>query len=334
MSSPQLKSAQFRREREASWLELEAIIEKVHRRGFRRLSGEELQKLPGLYWGAVSSLSVARAISLDNAQLKYLEGLVSRAYIIVYTEKRPVKDLVIDFFVNRFPSAVFQLRRQVLLGALLLALGVACGMWLTLADESRYMSFVGPDMAQGRTPNATDEYLRDMLYSSPEEQRGLSLFASTLFTHNAKVGIFCFCLGIVAGAPVAILLFANGLILGAMTALYHDRGMGAEFLAWVAGHGVTELGAVALCGGAGFAIAQAMLFPRDKYRVDALAAAGRATAPVLIGSIFMFFIAGLLEGYFRQLVTYVPARWGVATATAIVWGWYFFVHGARTRATT
>ena len=329
MSADQLKSAQFRREREASWRDLEAIIEKVQSRGFRRLSGEELQRLPGLYWGAVSSLSVARAISLDRAQLNYLEGLVSRAYIIVYTEKRPVKDLVLGFFAHRFPSAVFHLRRHVLMSALMLALGVVCGMWLTLADESRYMSFVGPEMAQGRTPQASDEYLRDILYSGPEEQEGLSLFASMLFTHNSKVGIFCFCLGIVAGAPVAILLFANGLTLGAMTALYHERGMGWEFLAWVAGHGVTELGAVALCGGAGFAIAQGMLFPRERSRADALAAAGRITAPIVIGSICMFFIAGLLEGYFRQLVTYVPARWGVASVSALFWGWYFFFHGAR-----
>jgi uncharacterized membrane protein SpoIIM required for sporulation len=79
------------------------------------------------------------------------------------------------------------------------------------------------------------------------------------------------------------------------------------------------------------ALAGAMLFPGRRTRARALAAAGRGTAPVVIGAMLMFFIAGLLESYFRQLVTIVEVRWLVAAVTLVFWSWYFLVVGARAR---
>ena len=46
----------------------------------------------------------------------------------------------------------------------------------------------------------------------------------------------------------------------------------------------------------------------------------------------MLLIAGLIEGVFRQRVTYVPARWLMAGTTAAFWIWYFGFVGRR-RAT-
>jgi uncharacterized membrane protein SpoIIM required for sporulation len=154
-----------------------------------------------------------------------------------------------------------------------------------------------------------------VLYETKKSGDGLTVFASYLFTNNAKIGILCFSLGFAAGLPTALLLLYNGLALGAMTALYHSRGLGGEFLAWVAGHGVTELGAVALCGGAGLALGGAILFPGRRRRLDSLAHCGRNAAPLVIGAVLMLLLAALLEGYFRNRVHSVELRWAVAAAT-------------------
>ena len=53
-----LKSSQFRQERQRSWRELEKLLDEVKRRGIRSLSHEQLTRLPMLYRGAISSLSV------------------------------------------------------------------------------------------------------------------------------------------------------------------------------------------------------------------------------------------------------------------------------------
>jgi len=67
-----LRSSEFRRGREESWRELEALIARAERRGVRALSAEELQRLPLLYRSTLSSLSVARSIALDRNLLLYL----------------------------------------------------------------------------------------------------------------------------------------------------------------------------------------------------------------------------------------------------------------------
>ena len=74
-----LKSAAFRAEREASWRELEGLVGRIERGGVRALAPAELGRLPSLYRAALSSLSVARAISLDRNVLDYLEALSGRA---------------------------------------------------------------------------------------------------------------------------------------------------------------------------------------------------------------------------------------------------------------
>jgi uncharacterized membrane protein SpoIIM required for sporulation len=56
----------------------------------------------------------------------------------------------------------------------------------------------------------------------------------------------------------------------------------------------------------------------------ALADAGRTAATVMAGVVVMLAGAGILEGFGRQLITLTPVRYGVAAATALVWGVYFY----------
>ena len=62
----ELKSYKFRSEREAEWKALEGLLNRVQSKGVKTLSREELLELPQLYRSAVSSLSTARAVSLDR----------------------------------------------------------------------------------------------------------------------------------------------------------------------------------------------------------------------------------------------------------------------------
>jgi len=322
-----LKSAQFRREREAAWRELEGLLERVEKKGPRDLTAAELHRLPVLYRGAASSLSVATAISLDKNLLDYLTALVGRAYICVYGSKRRAGDAIREFFLFRFPWAVRRYFTFVFVSMALFALGTLTGYQMTRADSERYHSFVDEAMAGGRTPAASTQELREVLYDG--EDQPLSLFASFLFTHNAKIGLLCFALGFAAGVPVIYLLFVNGLTLGAMVALYDSRGLGAEFWAWVLPHGVTEISAVCLCGAAGMVLGSAIVFPGRHTRLRNLALKGREVALLGIGAVVMFLLAGLIEGFFRQIVQDVTVRWGLATVTLVFWTWYFLAVGRR-----
>lgn len=321
-----LKSAQFRREREQSWRELEGLLERVEKSGLPSLTAEELNRLPVLYRSAVSSLSVASAISLDKNLLDYLHALVGRAYICVYGTKRRVGEAVAEFFRFQFPWVVRRYLAFVVLSLALVSLGTFTGYRMTKADPERYYGFVG-EMAQGRTPTSSREELRDVLYQTGEED--LPVFATFLFTHNSKVGMLCFALGFAAGVPVIYLLFSTGLMLGAMLAIYDNHGLGAEFWAWILPHGITEIGAICLCGAAGMVIGTSIVFPGRYTRMRNLALHGREVALLAMGAVVMLFFAGMIEGFFRQMVQNVGIRWSLAAFTLVFWTVYFVMAGRK-----
>jgi uncharacterized membrane protein SpoIIM required for sporulation len=327
--SVRLRSLEFRREREASWRELAGLVETVEKRGVRALDAAQLARLPVLYRATLSSLSVARSISLDKNLLAYLEALAARAYFCVYGIQRPLRSAVAEFFRQRFPAVVRRYARQVALSSAVMVLGAVVGFALTMADSDRFYSFVDAGMASGRDPSASTTELRETLYHEETGPEVLTHFTSFLFTHNARIGILCFALGFAAGIPTLILLFQNGLLLGAFAALFHQRGLSVDLWGWLLPHGVTELGALVLCGAAGLVVGQSLLFPGTRGRLENLAERGREAGVLVLGAVAMLLLAGGIEGVFRQSVQSIEVRYAVVAATASFWTWYFSFVGRR-----
>jgi uncharacterized membrane protein SpoIIM required for sporulation len=316
-------SVRFRREREATWVELEKIVDQCERHGLRRLSAAQLARLPVLYRAALSALSVARSSVLDRSLLAYLEALVARAYLWVYAPRRGALALAAHYATTLFPAAVRAIRWHVAIAAAVLLLGAAIAFALFRVDADTYHYFVPSALAQGRDPGATTEHLRETLFAGGGDDDDLLTFAAFLFTHNASVAVLTYGLGFLFGVPALLLLLYTGLMLGAMTALYHDRDLAVEWWSWILPHGVSELLAICLCGGAALAVAQRLLFPGPHSRLHDLAALGRRMGGIVAGSIAMLLLAGLIEGVFRQTVPDLRVRYLLAGVTAACWLAYF-----------
>lgn len=325
MAELQLKSHRFREEREADWRRLEWLLSRVEEGSPSRLSSRQLLEIPVLYRQALSSLSVARSISLDQGLTEYLESLCTRAYFVVYGARTNLWERVGRFFRHDWPAAVRGLWRETLVATAIGLAGVFVAMMLIRQDPDWYYSFVSRDLAGGRDPTASAAFLRETLFKRPTADEGLSALATFLFTHNAQIAIFAFALGFAFCVPTAALMAFNGAMLGAFLSLFISRGLGVEAGGWLFIHGVTELFAVTLAGAAGFAIGWAAAFPGRASRTEAIAAAGRRAATVMVGVVIMLFVAGLLEGFARQLIQVTWIRYAVAATSAVIWGAYFYV---------
>ncbi len=331
MSNDHLKSYAFRRERERTWRELEGLVGKTEAGGVRSLTPGEVMRLPGLYRASLSSLSVARSISLDRNVLEYLEALAARAYFCVYGARSGLREAIVQFFRTGFPGAIRAARWHIAISALCMALGALIGFSLVSQDDDWYYTFVSTEMAGDRTPTSSTEDLQAVLYDGGgAEIEELNLFATFLFSNNAKVGMMCFALGFALGAPVVLLLVYNGLILGSFLALYDSRGLLAELVAWLLIHGVTELLAVVVCGGAGLVLAESIAFPGRHTRLANLALKGRMATRIIMGAVVMFFLAALLEGFGRQLINDPAWRYAIALVSLMFWGGYFGLAGRNT----
>jgi uncharacterized membrane protein SpoIIM required for sporulation len=323
-----LRSAVFRKGREQGWRRLDDMIRRVEKSGLSALSADEAQELPLLYLAAMSSLSVARNIALDRNLLLYLENLSLRAYLAVYGPRVNLLAALYDFFRRGFPRAVRGLGRHLaIVGAAFLS-GGAAG-YLLVSSNMEYFSLLTPESLAGpRGPASTAEELRAVLFAPwPGFIDTFVVFANSLFRHNAVIGIFSFGLGFALGLPTILLMIYNGLIIGAFIALHADKGLAVDFIGWLSIHGATEITAILLCGAAGLAVAEKVMFPDRFSRLESLARHGRQAAGVVAGAVVLFFIAGFLEGGFRQLINNTPARFAFALATGAAWLYYFLVVG-------
>lgn len=324
--SVRLRSARFRAEREDDWRRLSLIVTRAENHGVHALSFEDARDMAALYRQAVNSLSVAREISLDKSLLNYLEALTARAYLAVYAPQETLAGLFRRFFLVSAPQAMRRSAFYIFLGFLALFLGALCGYLLFLEDQAWYYVFVPGDT---RNPTSTVEELLEVIYDDdPGSLDGLGAFASYLFSHNTRIAIFVFALGVFAALPSFLLAFYNGLHLGAFVGLHVDRGIGWDLFGWLSIHGVTELGAIVVATGAGMKLGGAVLFPGRRLRSEALRDEGRDAVKLAVVAGVMLLAAGLLEGFGRQLVQDMNTRliigWGIG-ALWMVW----FIFGGR-----
>lgn len=328
-----LRSSEFRKSREASWRELDELVQRVEKRGVAALSAGEIEKLPMLYRIVLSSLSVARSIALDRHLLVYLESLAFRGFLAVYGPRTSFLQGIAGFSRRGLPQAVRAARWHVLIAAFAVLVGTAAGFLLVHADESWFTALVPSGLVDGRGPASTRDDLLEHEIFAPWEgfADSLALMANFLFSNNSVVGILAFGLGIAGGVPTLLLLVYQGLALGAFLALHAQRGLTVEFLGWVSIHGVTELTALILCGAAGLLIGEKVLFPGRYTRLDSLALHGRVAAQIAIGAVLMFFVAAILEGCFRQLVQSTEWRFAIGGGTGLLWLLYFSLAGRERR---
>ena len=146
MTEFRLKSFHFRREREATWRALEEVVDRAEKRGVQALSSTELVRLPSLYAATLSSLSVARSISLDRNVVEYLESLAGRAYFLVYGARTNFWEAMAEFFAWRLPAAVRRLKLPFAIALTAFLAGVAAGYILTAANADWFYSFVDEDL--------------------------------------------------------------------------------------------------------------------------------------------------------------------------------------------
>lgn len=323
IAAAMLRSDRFRLEREGDWVRLDAMVTAMEKGRLKKLADEDVMALPVLYRNLLSSLSIARESSLDAGLIAYLESLTLRAYFIVYGTRTTFGGWCRSFFGGGLSRAVRAIGKDILVALAVMVLGGLLGFFLVDADQQWFYRLVPAQFSDVRVPGASREALLGTLFGKPEAE-GLSVFAAYLFSNNAQVAILAFALGFAFGVPTLLLLVYNTASLGAMLWVFASRGLTAEFIGWLSIHGTTELLAILLAGAAGLHIGRALGFPGRRSHLAALSDAGLSSAQVMTGVVLMLIVAGLLEGFGRQLIQATEMRFAIGYGVLALWLTYFF----------
>ncbi|MDP9452225.1 MAG: stage II sporulation protein M [Actinomycetota bacterium] len=309
----------FLAEHAPAWERLEALVGRAER-GLRRLDARELEELVALYQRASTHLSLARTYLRDPGLVARLTGLVASAAAVIYgTRPRTLRALG-RFAATTFPAAVWHLRRFVAVSSLLLVVpALAMGLWLD--SSPRAVDAAAPEAARQQF---LEEDFEAYYSSAPAAQ-----FATQVFTNNVRVAVLAFAGGILACIPTAVVLLTNGANIGVAGGLFAAAGQSPRFFGLILPHGLLELTAVAVAGGAGLALGWAWLVPGDRPRLDALAEQGRRAVVVVLGLIGAFAAAGLIEGFVTGRPWPTALRVGIGVAAWAAFALYLAAQGRR-----
>lgn len=279
------------------------------------MSAAELDELVRLYQRASSHLSTARTAHADVALDARLSRTVGRAHAAVYGSRVSSWRALGTFWAVTFPAAVWHARRAVLASFLLFTLAaLAVGTWIATSEAA----FEAALPAEAREAYLTEDF--EAYYSS----RPAAEFGAQVFTNNAQVGATAFATGIAFCVPTALILLLNGANVGFAGGLFHAAGEPGRFYALILPHGLLELTAVFVAGGAGLMLGWTLIAPGDRRRADALGEEGRRAVAIVIGLVGVFLVAGVIEAFVTPsgLPTWVRVGFGAAVEVGfLVWMW-------------
>lgn len=283
--------------RRPRWTALEKLLDKAEATGLKSLSLDEARHLSRLYRSASSDLLWVRARSGSADVSGFLNDLVGRAYAITYPGKRARPADVQRFLARGFPDLLAR-EWRVFVASLLLFCGGAGFGFLGMVVDPDAAHYLVPEQHLKLDPakRADTEAKGDT--ASIEEQ---AAFSSFLFTHNIQVAFLCFALGVTVGVGTAVMLFINGVLLGALAQVYTAKGLAGWFWAWILPHGIPEITAICIAGAAGFLLARGLAAPGGLPRRQSLRKEAVLAVQLLLGTLALFVLAGCIEGTISQI---------------------------------
>lgn len=313
------------------WDQLEKLVAR-YRKAKHNMLPKELKQLDSLYRQTTIHLSQVTTRSTDRRLESYLNSLVSSAHGLIYLPpKRSMLSGVVVFLQEGFARSIVRSWKFHLLSATLLLLGGVLAYYAARHDpQAAYALLPAHDVRQ---PGASQAQLLEVLRSGRDTSGGGKFFfASFLFSHNLKVGILALGTGVLAGIPTIYLMIFNGMLLGSLAAIHHQAEITTEFWAWILPHGVTEIGAIILCGGCGLMLGKAVVSPGIVSRAESLRRAGIEAGITCLGVTLMLIAAAIIESYLRQSHLSTSARLTFAGATTLFWIAYLLAGYWREKA--
>ena len=309
-------------------MDLDAYVQ-AHRPAWQRLealsrrrpgSGQEADELVDLYQEVATHLSVIRSTSPDPAVVAHLSSLLARARTRSAGTRTAGWSGVADFFLRRFPAALYRTRAWWLTTMLASYAVTAVMIWWLLDHPQVESSLLDPKQVRALVENDFAGYY---------QESAASHFAAQVWTNNAWVAAICIAAGVL-GLPVVYVLFqnvANLALIGSIMIRHHRAGL---FFGLILPHGLLELTAVFVAGGVGLRLFWAWVAPGPLLsRPQSLATEGRSAGGVVMGLAVVLLVSGVIEAFVTPSPLPTWARVGIGVVAEVVFLAYVFVLGRR-----
>lgn len=317
-----LREAVFVRRRSPSWEAFEALLE---------APDADPDALADGYVRLGDDLAYAKTFYAGSATAAYLNDLSGQAHARIYRNRREERGRLVRFWTHEVPLAVFASRRA-LVASLLLFLGaVGVGLLSAAGDDGFVRLILGDSYVNMTLANVED----GDPFAVYKDMREIDMVLG-IAVNNIRVSFITFAgffpEGMVPAASLGTgsILVSNGIMVGAFAHLFAAEGLVGDWFRVVFIHGMLELTAIVIAGGAGLTMWNAAFFPGAYPRATAFRRGAIRGLKILIGLVPVFALAALLEGVVtRQTEMPLWASLLVIGGSAAFLVYYFIVLPAQ-----
>lgn len=285
--------ARFLQTRGPMWDRLEAIVAKAAK-GPKALTEAELHELTRLYPTVAVDVARARIYKVDPITQQRINQLAIAAHGLLY--RRPSRRLmptIWQFFRHDYPRLFRRLWPYVTLATVIFTIGMLGAYVTTRLVPSHAYVFVprGLDLS-GTESDVTAEDISERF-----RQMKRPPMAAGIMANNIRVALAAFALGISAGVGTCYIVFANAMMLGAFAGHFANHDLTYPLCSFLMPHGVLEIFAILVAAAAGLRLGLSLALPGQLRRSASLRLGAWDAAKLVLGTIPMFIIAGLIEGF-------------------------------------
>lgn len=298
---------QFIQINSSTWKELESYFSIINKKGIKSLPSSEVRKFLHIFRLSSHHLAYARTHYPKSNLTVYLNSLVGKSHSHVYAVKKISPGSFFRYIYFDFPKLLKENRLFILSSFGFFILGCIISMVMVLVNVNNAGFFLPPEV----TENIKAGKMGGGEWNYP-------LMSSTIMVNNISVSLRAFVFGITLGLGTIYVLFQNGALLGALTALVYMYGDPTGYWSLILPHGVIELSAIFISGAAGLIIAKSILLPGEYSRKHSLISGVKKAVSLIMGVVVMLVIAGIIEGFFTPLDIPAASKLIFAAVTGVI----------------
>ncbi len=305
----------FMERHRTEWDTLDAHVRTLSRKGAPALTPGELKRFLHLVRLTSHHLAYVRTHFPGSELSGYLNSLSGRAHNQLYVVRKFSLRSAGTYLTRRFPSLLREYRWFIFTAFCFFLAGAILSYVMVRMDNGTARYFLPADLA-----NRTDWSNREVTV----DRNSFPVMSSYITVNNIRVAILAFTAGITAGIGTFWILLTNGTMLGGLTALVMNHGETAvQYWSLILPHGVLELTAIFISGGAGLSLGKALLIPGEYSRGNALVRSATKAASLIPGIALLLILAGAIEGFFTPLPIDAVHKLWFAFLTFVLLAAYF-----------
>lgn len=318
-------AAALLRNKRPRWEAFRNRVKGLRGNDLKKMSGAQVGQFAAEYRELAADLARARTYGSSAGTLYALERLAGAAHNIFY---RPSSRSIMRVFTwarHGFPASVRRLWRPIVLAGVLFYGPALVTYFLLTNNPELEPMLLSSDMII-RAEKATEQG-GDYRDTWEGVWLGSEALSAQLMTNNIQVAFLAFAGGTLLGLGSVLLLIFNGLSIGAALAAFQNRGVLDNIGLFVLPHGVIELTAICIAGGAGMWMGSGLVLPGREKRWNAFKLRAREAVSLIGGVALMLVVAGLIEGFISP--SRLPASVKLLAAGVAALGLVLYLAGGR-----